>query len=317
MSPSTHEETNANKVLHQARALSPSMQMFKYVVAERIDVLQSSRVRFSQAAALNDPFELRPYFETLVPRDVLLAGMLDKIDLAPHLADAYELAPAEVRGRVSFDDFKVLVAGFLQTPDGHQLVAASLGETLQIAEDLTPRLRDDIYNALGTKIGILSLSAVPDNPLMWAHYADEHRGMVIRFNAAHSFFDRRRSLEDEFFHLREVTYRDPRSFESMMVLTGNDVFFSKHTPWAYEREWRVLAPFSFAAHTFARHDGDVYLFELPPDAITGVILGARASPKLHAAVEALVATDPRYTHLELLQATLDPPTASIVIEPLA
>ena len=36
------------------------MTVYKYVTAERVDVLRNGLVRFTQAAALNDPFETHP-----------------------------------------------------------------------------------------------------------------------------------------------------------------------------------------------------------------------------------------------------------------
>ena len=36
------------------------MMIYKYVVPDRIDVLENSLIRFTQANALNDPFEVDP-----------------------------------------------------------------------------------------------------------------------------------------------------------------------------------------------------------------------------------------------------------------
>jgi hypothetical protein len=36
------------------------MTVYKYAAPERVDVLRNGRVRFTQAAALNDPFETHP-----------------------------------------------------------------------------------------------------------------------------------------------------------------------------------------------------------------------------------------------------------------
>jgi hypothetical protein len=39
------------------------VSLYKYLVPERFDVLRNAKVRFSQPMALNDPFEMKPYFE--------------------------------------------------------------------------------------------------------------------------------------------------------------------------------------------------------------------------------------------------------------
>jgi hypothetical protein len=41
------------------------------------------------------------------------------------------------------------------------------------------------------QIGVLSLTAEPGSLLMWAHYADHHRGFAIEFDALHSFLHQR------------------------------------------------------------------------------------------------------------------------------
>ena len=41
------------------------MSLYKYLLPERIDVLRNAKIRFSQHMALNDPFEMKPYFEGL------------------------------------------------------------------------------------------------------------------------------------------------------------------------------------------------------------------------------------------------------------
>jgi len=37
------------------------MSIYKYVIADRIDILENSRIRFTQPSALNDPFEMQPF----------------------------------------------------------------------------------------------------------------------------------------------------------------------------------------------------------------------------------------------------------------
>ncbi len=36
------------------------MLVYKYVVSEKIDVIKNRSIRFSQAGALNNPFEIKP-----------------------------------------------------------------------------------------------------------------------------------------------------------------------------------------------------------------------------------------------------------------
>ena len=45
------------------------MPLYKYVTAERIDVLQNELIRFSQPSALNDPWDLSPHVERVFTDD--------------------------------------------------------------------------------------------------------------------------------------------------------------------------------------------------------------------------------------------------------
>jgi len=42
------------------------LKLYKYVVPDRVDVLQNGSIRFTQSEYLNDPFELRPQIEQLL-----------------------------------------------------------------------------------------------------------------------------------------------------------------------------------------------------------------------------------------------------------
>ena len=47
-----------------------------------------------------------------------------------------------------------------------------------------------IQEYLINNIGIFSLSKVPDNILMWSHYADSHKGIVLEFDSNHAYFNK-------------------------------------------------------------------------------------------------------------------------------
>lgn len=94
--------------------------------------------------------------------------------------------------------------------------------------DFTPKAKQMLTEALNTKVGILSLSETIINPLLWAHYADSHKGFAIEFNTEHSFFNRRRSDKDELFHLRKVKYKDRSSLgRTLMDIDGDDLLVTK------------------------------------------------------------------------------------------
>jgi hypothetical protein len=291
------------------------MTLYKYLSSERIDVLRNRRIRFTQAAALNDPFELNAYFEEVASAAQVREHLAENpVDMTPHLRTAYDELPASQRSQMDFATFQKLMTQVLASPQGKAIYEQTLGEGFEMMAAVTPDLRAKMAAEFSTKIGILSLTEAPDNQLMWAHYAEQHRGFVLGFNAGHEFFSRKRSESDEFFHLRKVEYRDRKVFASLMDMDGSDVLLTKARQWSYENESRMMIPVQFA-NAVLNVGGDlVYLFDLPVDAIESLIIGAHASSDLKLAVRELVSI-PDFKHLSIHEARLDQRAAKVTFEP--
>lgn len=114
------------------------------------------------------------------------------------------------------------------------------------------------------RVRLISFSESCTNQLLWAHYADSHRGICIGFATA---------ATPELRSARAVTYTS-----TLPVWRGDDkdiapvIYGTKSTDWAYEREWRIAAE-------------DTPFLPIPHGAIQTVILGARISDTDRAWVE--------------------------------
>jgi hypothetical protein len=130
----------------------------------------------------------------------------------------------------------------------------------------------DTINIIRERVGILSLSDRFDSLPMWAHYADLAKGFVVRFDNLKRSFpgDKTGSLNIP----KPVTYRDRLPGMTFDPSTQDHLFFSKLSDWSYEREWRVVTALSAC-----RLDGSLYLRDVLPDHMTGVICGWRADPE--------------------------------------
>ena len=93
--------------------------------------------------------------------------------------------------------------------------------------------------------GVFSLTARWDCPLMWSHYADEHRGLCIEYDMS----------ENVCSHIKPVDYRRPRGIKITELMQWklrksaeaeqnilNTYFFAKSPQWRYENEWRDIHP---------------------------------------------------------------------------
>jgi hypothetical protein len=290
------------------------MTLFKYIRPERIDVVENLEIRFTQPDALNDPFELRPHFESIVAEaDVLANFPQAPVDLRPMVAQAYSILSEEQRATLPLDAAMQAIEAFMATDDARQATAQGLQLFLQSMRDGAAPIREAIYHAFKDNVGILSLSEIPDHELMWAHYADTHRGFVLCFDEQHSFFNRRRSENDEFYFVRKVHYSDDPAV-SLATIDGDALLVTKGTKWSYEKEWRMLVPLRDATRSLKIGGDTVYLFAFPPEALRGIILGAYTTPTIEASVRNLLNNRRELRHIHLSQALLDFDARSVKVQ---
>ncbi|MET0625648.1 MAG: DUF2971 domain-containing protein [Pyrinomonadaceae bacterium] len=277
-------------------------------------MIENLEIRFTQPGALNDPFELRPHFESLIAEaDVLANFPREPVDLRPMVAQAYSMLSEEQRAGLTLNAAMQAIEVFTGTDDAREATAQGLQIFLQTMRDGAAPIREAIYRAFNDNVGILSLSEIPDHELMWAHYADTHRGLVLCFDERHTFFNRRRSENDEFYFVRRVRYSDDPAV-SLATIDGDALLVTKGIKWSYEREWRMLAPLRDGTRSLKIGGDAVYLFAFPPEALKGIILGANATPAVEASVQNLLADRPELCHVHLSRALLDFDTRSVKLQ---
>ena len=88
------------------------------------------------------------------------------------------------------------------------------------------------------KIGVFCLSEVPDDILMWSHYADGHRGFCLQFRIDPGLYPFGVLL----FKV-DYTPSYPRiNIVSDLKEQTRKVLLTKALHWEYEREWRIFDP---------------------------------------------------------------------------
>ena len=146
-------------------------------------------------------------------------------------------------------------------------------------------LDDDAYAAfsrrfLGTlheEFGLLCYSAVIDDPVIWSHYADAHRGMVLEFEFENPPLGVVYPPDD----LRpQLDPNDPEIQGDSLwaIMIG---FTRKAKSWEYEKEYREFIELS--ACRMAGH----HYFCSPRGILRRVILGVRSSLSVSDARHAL------------------------------
>lgn len=97
--------------------------------------------------------------------------------------------------------------------------------------------------------GVFCSTVNYNNLLMWAHYADQHRGAVVEFSPSlekdSPFLA---SKEILYSTVRPLLYRDPSALvmhaltvseQDAVTRMFDELLYTKSTDWAYEREYRL------------------------------------------------------------------------------
>ena len=316
------------------------MTLYKYVTAERIDVLQNGLIRFTQASALNDPWDMRPHVERLITENDLeehITGSLkpqtDKqlIDYFSQIID--DFAKTNGLGDKSLDEIRQMVTEANDTFPGElkQLFDGAFTETLEKMKEVLPQIVGVIPEAVDRAVGVLSLTEKPDHPLMWSHYANNHSGFALAFDETNEFFrSPRHGQPDDAGSARRVSYSSERPhFDPLLdmslieKMTDEDamsffdkMFFTKSQSWDYEEEWRMIKGLKQADRVLQDPIGNVYLFSIPPACIVSVILGERMVSDRRQQIIEFLKTDKRYPHVTLFQARSSAQKFTIELHPI-
>lgn len=289
--------------------------LYKFVAPDRIDILETGFIRFTQPSALNDPFELQPVFENLLTEEQLQEAANPPFDMVEkEIRRHYVTLTPEQQAVLSVEDLLELLK---TNPLILEQLIAQIAPTLRAGvQAFTPQAKVMLTEVLQNKFGILSLSEDANQPLLWAHYSDAHRGFAIEFDTEHPYFHRRRSESDELYYLRKVQYVHRNAGgRALLDLDGDDLLVTKAPSWEYETEWRMLVPLEDANHVLHIGGDTIHLFALPLSAISRIIFGARSTKVVHERVGAALAR-PETNHIRFAVATLDTTEQSIKVSPL-
>ena len=261
---------------------TPNAKLYKYFAPARKDFFTDWMLRFTQPGALNDPFELRPHIAGYGTREEVFAIAANKWE--KHNEFEYQDFIKSHGNIISYADYRAGMED-KRLPMIEEAIAKSPEANAEMARKI-----NEMMNA---GVGILSLCAHDENLLMWAHYADSHRGFLVEFNTASPFFSQEKppahvnpseeeaaDFAKEYGRLRPVHYSEERPSVVITQMTF-DLLLTKGIPWKYEDEWRMLMPLNYADKQGAEHLGySVCLFRVPPSAVNRVILGSSSDADL-------------------------------------
>ena len=166
------------------------------------------------------------------------------------------------------------------------------------------------------RTGIISLTETKRNLLMWSHYADSHKGMVIEFDIKNEFFNAPRGDSSFEGLVHRVRYDRDRPDD---VKGWHEWFIYKSDEWIYEREHRLLIPLHQCSLCYegnpkdqkiinARSVPEVYsnqyycMFKVPEAALVSVTFGVEMSPEEKDEIILIINKNSELKHLRIYEA---------------
>ncbi len=120
------------------------------------------------------------------------------------------------------------------------------------------------------KYGSISFSRTYSEPLLWAHYADSHKGIAFEMKIPENTDG---PLRVRYSDIRP-SFSQSQITDSQVNQTGHKtiikVLTTKAKAWKYEREVRIMT-----GHPHWKKQDDIYVVKTPENSITKVIIGCR------------------------------------------
>jgi hypothetical protein len=277
-----------------------AMPLYKYMSGEgALRFFRSGMLRFTQPVEFNDPFEMQPFLRGLADGPMLEKQFHEQFGatLDPEIEAMLAKLTPEQRARVDSNSIRQTV---------QQQAPEALGILKKLTQIITPLVDRQIYKTVNENLGALCLTEKPDNLLMWAHYADHHRGVVIEFDQNHDFFNRRLGPQDDFRHFRKVDYTQDRPAVFLADSNAVAFFYFKSKEWEYEQEWRLIVPLVDCSTRIHREIGlPICLFSVPPECIRSIIVGCRMPERKKYELTKEARLNPPFQHVTFEQAYPD------------
>jgi hypothetical protein len=289
----------------------PDNLLFKYLGLDknenpRTTFLENCLFRVTQPSELNDPFEMKPR---------VLVDEYSEEDFSV----ARDLAYKDGFQADQFSDNRYIEMEYLQPmlvqttwdfmPEIHipELREEPFDSMQEVYEFKANQARELLERQL-KEYGVFSMSRDATNLLMWAHYAAEHRGVVVGFQADHQFFE-------DIGMLREVDYRENRisvsTVDGIIRGAGHELSDDQDPPvatmlrkspdWSYEKEVRLITLLKDADEVIHQ---SIHLRRFPESAIKIIILGAKVDPEKSKNIINQIRDKPQWLHVRLFQACL-------------
>ncbi len=234
---------------------APELKLYKYYGYNGLKkTLENQSIKLSRARDFNDPLDM-------FLQEVL--GM-DEDDFAERFKSAFfdfitgDIDYATLRDSPRRDKIMIINRAFKKNAESREKIRQQiLSLPIDELHDLDEMRREhldavDVLRDFFKNDGIFCSSVDDNNLLMWAHYAEQHRGAVLELTPSVEK-DSPLLLSNEIIYsdVRPVLYRDPadmikRGMTMSETKSAKEMYdrlvYTKSMEWSYEKEYRLHIP---------------------------------------------------------------------------
>lgn len=235
---------------------------YKSFSVDSLDLLVSDRLYFADPTTFNDPLDCNPS----VLNDINNVNELNSI-LHKLVKENHQKELAKAAKKIKYKGLRTLEKiEMLGESEARKLIDNISWDVDNYGDDFYASASFYIkrYLLKNYEVGVLSLARKFNCPLMWSHYADQHKGFCIGYDTS----------ENDSLDIHPVDYKGNRFIRTQqvhdMLFGSNDnikntakkeidrvILLSKAPSWKYENEYRVInnqglqnSPFRLSDVTF-------------------------------------------------------------------
>jgi DUF2971 family protein len=264
----------------QERTVKPPAVLYKYVPADDArKILSNCTLRFQSPLQYNDPFDTQ--WNIAWPLFTQEAMEYDRLLMERAIRDpgSWPKNISQISRVALYQDWK-RIQGLPENQHEKEISDFVYGTT---AKSGMPKEQVEYLKDLQRRMRLLCLSENDRSVLMWSHYADQHRGVVLGFDTIAMEKGLQRPLYPIKYHSDLPRLIDHKSWNQSIAfglpnpgLGGREIEWavSKHSDWAYEKEWR------FVTIAGPGTPGVYEDFAIPHGALVEFVSGCRSDKKL-------------------------------------
>ncbi len=232
------------------KTVPPSV--FKYVPRQRVDIILNERIAFTPPNRFDDGLDVNPQFKPVT--DATYLRKQAKEAQRKHIKSL----PRGQRPR--------------SKQERRELRAGAVEHFRMQAQEFATHMEGQLQNRISMEFGVLCLSEVHDEDLIWKESANNHSGFVIEYETAHSSFQ-------EMGQLVQVDYVPCRPIYDPVKGTKGFWHQKLKEKFGYEKEWRI-ARLLGQCMSCSVNERTIYFCPLSRAAIKAVYLGLHSDNEL-------------------------------------